>query len=484
THKSLYSILDEKYDAITCDFSPELEFLLVSKSHTAGPVCSLDTFEEDYKVESKVFDFLEINVNFFTCDTPLVMLFDGFSRLSSMEDDLFTYEVGVLEPSYFPCVEQPYDDLENDNFDIYEPRQCYDENERMFAEALDLKFRNHEKIDKEIKEGVVATWLIRSYRKQLEKYMEIKRRLEVNGVNTNVEFDPTYVEFAKWLASKFNNHKTIDRYTKDALWLYYIKGDDEEVLSDDEFFDLEEENLREGNEIAKIFRIEMNIFLFETPLCKEFKEFNYLLQIDVDVLTRDLPGFKTMKIIKIHGSMNGIMKCHGLIKNHGWNSEDRYCNGGDLPGMIRVGNMVYFQDYEWYEGLEDGDLKEETLNEKSILKGSWGHENRRGKNFCSWLKEIFRDYHELDYELMLKLKEYWWAKKEEEESSEDAWSNYLPDDEWKHYEHTTYIKTGINYDNDSIQTNQEWFDDHEPIGDDDDDIGDLDDYLISKDAPC
>ncbi|GJU45596.1 hypothetical protein Tco_1202862 [Tanacetum coccineum] len=115
--------------------------------------------------------------------------------------------------------------------------------------------------------------------------------------------------------------------------------------------------------------------------------------------------------------------------------------------MIRVGNLIYFQDYEWYEGLEDGDLKEENLKEKAILEGSWGHKNRKGKNLYSWLKESFGNYHELDYELMLKLEEYWWGKKEEEESSEDAWSNYLPRD------------------------------------DDDDDIGDLDDYLIPKDAP-
>nr|GEU28599.1 hypothetical protein [Tanacetum cinerariifolium] len=62
------------------------------------------------------------------------------------------------------------------------------------------------------------------------------------------------------------------------------------------------------------------------------------------------------------------------------------------------------------------------------------------------------------------------GKKEEEESSEGAWRNYLPN-----YE-------GINDDNNAIQANQEWFDDHEPM-EDDDDIGDLDDYLIPKDAP-
>ncbi|GKD73315.1 hypothetical protein Tco_1331597, partial [Tanacetum coccineum] len=43
-----------------------------------------------------------------------------FPRLSSMEDDLFAYELGVLEDYYFPCVEQPYDDLDNGVLDIYE----------------------------------------------------------------------------------------------------------------------------------------------------------------------------------------------------------------------------------------------------------------------------------------------------------------------------------------------------------------------------
>ncbi|GKA60275.1 hypothetical protein Tco_0759682 [Tanacetum coccineum] len=122
THESLYFTLDEKYDAIACDLSPELEFLLASESHSAILVCSLDTFDEEYKLESEVFDLFKIDVDLFTCDTPLKKIFDEFSRLSSMDDDFFTYEVGVLEPSYFLCVEQPYDDLENGNLDIYEPR--------------------------------------------------------------------------------------------------------------------------------------------------------------------------------------------------------------------------------------------------------------------------------------------------------------------------------------------------------------------------
>ncbi|GKC84795.1 hypothetical protein Tco_1140512, partial [Tanacetum coccineum] len=357
-------------------------------------------------------------------------------------DDLFAYKVGVVEDFYFSCVKQPCDDLENGDLDVYEPRQCYDEYERMFAEAVIL-------IDNRLAKLIDIT-LEQYYRKPFKEYMEIKRRLEVNGIHTDVECDPT---------NKIR--------------------DDEKVLTYDKLSDLEEENL-----------------------CEEFKEFDHLLQIDVDVLTGDLPRFKMYEDYKntwIYEWNNkepwvdenpwledGTWKdptndiCHeckpfGFKSGHvewptcNW-KDDGYCNGGDLPGVIRVGNMVYFQDYEWYKGLEDGDLKDEALKEKATLKGSWGHENRKGKKFCSWLKESFGNYDELDYELMLKLKEYWWGKKEEDESSEDAWSNYLP-------------RTRINNDNDAIQANQERFDDHEPMKDDDDDIGDLGDYLIPNYAP-
>ncbi|GJX35905.1 hypothetical protein Tco_0247462, partial [Tanacetum coccineum] len=241
----------------------------------------------EYEIESKVFDLLKIDLELFTYDTPLGIIFDEFRRLSSMEDDLFTYELGVLEDFYFLCVEQPYDNLKNGDLDIYEPRQCYDEYKRII-EAVIL-------IDDRL---VKLIYITLEQWKQFEEYIKIKSRLEVHGINTDVECDPTNVEFPKWLASKFNNHKTMDWYTKNTLWLYWKRGDDEEVLTYDEFSDLEEENLREDIEIAEIFRIETDIFDFEAPLCKEFKEFNHLLQIDIDVLTGDLPGFKTYEDYK------------------------------------------------------------------------------------------------------------------------------------------------------------------------------------------
>ncbi|GJZ37428.1 hypothetical protein Tco_0583619 [Tanacetum coccineum] len=38
---------------------------------------------------------------------------------------------------------------------------------------------------------------------------------------------------------------------------------------------------------------------------------------------------------------------------------DGYCNGGNLPGIYIIGNQLHYQDYEWYEALEDSELKDE-----------------------------------------------------------------------------------------------------------------------------
>ncbi|GJS82198.1 hypothetical protein Tco_0748739 [Tanacetum coccineum] len=70
-------------------------------------------------------------------------------------------------------------------------------------------------------------------------------------------------------------------------------GSDEIEPTNDETSDLEETNHDNEQEIGEIYRIETNLFDYETPLCEKFKEFNYLLKIDPDVLTKDIKGFKT-----------------------------------------------------------------------------------------------------------------------------------------------------------------------------------------------
>ncbi|GKB51340.1 zinc finger, CCHC-type containing protein [Tanacetum coccineum] len=107
----------------------------------------------------------------------------------------------------------------------------------------------------------------------------------------DIGYDPSDVAFTKWLGSKFFNYNTMDHYTMKVLWIYWIRGDDRVELTDEEFSDNEDE-------VVEVFRIDTNIFYFETPMCKAFKEFNYLLQIDPDLHTKDIEGFKTYEDYK------------------------------------------------------------------------------------------------------------------------------------------------------------------------------------------
>ncbi|GJV70803.1 hypothetical protein Tco_1490798 [Tanacetum coccineum] len=47
----------------------------------------------------------------------------------------------------------------------------------------------------------------------------------------DIGYDPSDVVFTEWLGSKNFNYKTMDHYTKKALWIYWIRGDDEVELT-------------------------------------------------------------------------------------------------------------------------------------------------------------------------------------------------------------------------------------------------------------
>ncbi|GKC34513.1 hypothetical protein Tco_1046897 [Tanacetum coccineum] len=187
------------------------------------------------KEESEALGLLMINGDLFTYDIPLGTIFNEFNRLSGMDDDLFTYEVKIPKLSYSPSLEQQMDDLDNGSLDVYESKLCYDECEEMYAEAVIF---------------VNKILLIRSYKKQFDEYMEIKKQKEVYGLDAGMEYNPSNVDFVEWLALKFSNYMTMDWYTKNALWIYWTKGDDEEVITDDELSNLGDGNLIEENEIA------------------------------------------------------------------------------------------------------------------------------------------------------------------------------------------------------------------------------------------
>ncbi|GJR29115.1 hypothetical protein Tco_1105347 [Tanacetum coccineum] len=137
-----------------------------------------------------------------------------------------------------------------------------------------------------------------------------------------------------------------------------------------------------------------------------------------------------------------------------WKME-KYCNGGDLQGVIQNGDVIYFESYEWYEILEEGELKDEALNSKDIFEGSKGVD---------------------------------------EELNDNARTLYSPSDKWEDFERANNIGANAksNYNpypyvsrifNDHAVTNNDYgqFDEHELMEDDNDDIGNLEDYLIQKD---
>ncbi|GJU65550.1 hypothetical protein Tco_1247385, partial [Tanacetum coccineum] len=163
----------------------------------------------------------------------------------------------------------------------------------------------------------------------------------------DIGYDPSDIAFTEWLRSKLFNYKTMDYHTMKALWIYWIRGDDEVELTDEESSDDEDE-------ISEVFRIDTNIFDYETPLCSTFNEFNYLLKVDPDLLTKDILGFKTYEDYKDDW-------IYEWNKNVPWVYDRPWLDQGiwEEPKP----------DYEWCDALEDSILKEEALMNKDIIEG-------------------------------------------------------------------------------------------------------------------
>ncbi|GJS40408.1 hypothetical protein Tco_0565451 [Tanacetum coccineum] len=183
-----------------------------------------------------------------------------------------------------------------------------------------------------------------------------------------IRWDPTNPKFENWLASKFVNYKTMDIFTKGALWDYWKMGSDEIEPTDEESFDLEETDHHDEQEIGEIFRIETYLFNYETPMCKEFKEFNYLLKIDPDLLTKDIKGFKTYEEFKDDWIYEWTKTYLGWTRNFRLTQEYGKNQTRNLHGAYIIRNSLHYQDYEWYEALEDSKLKEDALRNKAIME--------------------------------------------------------------------------------------------------------------------
>nr|GEV65721.1 hypothetical protein [Tanacetum cinerariifolium] len=198
------------------------------------------------------------------------------------------------------------------------------------------------------------------------------------------------------------NYMTMDIFTKGALWDYWKLGSDEVEPTNEKTFDLDETNQDNEQEIGEIFSIETNLFDYKTPLCEKFKEFNYLLKIDLDVLTSDIVGFKTCDEYK----NDWIYEWN---KNMPWDSklkEEALRNKAIMEGLINKDAESNNEDDERYElcGNETHEFSVCTVRRFEVIKYSFEQNEEyvavkedkyedltsTSKDACQAYQEIFR----------------------------------------------------------------------------------------------
>ncbi|GJX39957.1 hypothetical protein Tco_0254947 [Tanacetum coccineum] len=161
-----------------------------------------------------------------------------------------------------------------------------------------------------------------------------------------IRWGPTNPKFKNWLASKFVNYKTMDIFTKGAL-------------------------------------IETNLFDYDTPLCGKFKESNYLLKIDPDLLTKDIEGFKTYKEYKDDWIYE-------------WNRDVPWV---DEKPWIDTGVWTEPTPVKHYS-LKDSKLKEQALRNKAIMEGLISDDESCNDSWRRWESHeiTYHDHDEIEYE--------------------------------------------------------------------------------------
>ncbi|GJS44373.1 hypothetical protein Tco_0569416 [Tanacetum coccineum] len=186
---------------------------------------------------------------------------------------------------------------------------------------------------------------------------------------------------------------------------YQLSNNNEEMEADES---------DDPDDIAEIFKIEGNLFDYETPLCKAFNDFNYLLEINTDLFTFDIQGIRTYEEYELNNTMTRDLEEPWLDNGvlYQLSTWDGSCQMHDLFSGSQV------------DELADGKLKEETLMHKAKVEESWGDATPGVMKFCAWLKSSFENFHELDYNVLVKLEECWWKVNAHEGAPFTHWENY------------------------------------------------------------
>ncbi|GKC41892.1 hypothetical protein Tco_1059614 [Tanacetum coccineum] len=106
---------------------------------------------------------------------------------------------------------------------------------------------------------------------------------------------------------------------------------------------------------------------------------------------------------KMTRSTNGIRMYHGLMRNHGLAMEfGQSRNQSNILASlstIKLGVWNGQRDYEWYEALDDCELKEEALRNKAIMDGVINNDESCYKVKRKWnIYTNYDDTYEIDHE--------------------------------------------------------------------------------------
>ncbi|GJS91279.1 hypothetical protein Tco_0773915 [Tanacetum coccineum] len=121
----------------------------------------------------------------------------------------------------------------------------------------------------------------------------------------------------------------------------------------------EDDNSKEMNIVAEIFKNGGNLFDYEIPLCKEFDEFNYLLKIDTDLFTFDVQKNVTYMDYE-YGMMSRIVD----IKN-----EERDYTNSPKISKFKIGDefLKILRDNA-FNGMDGGDIINHITKVLEILE--------------------------------------------------------------------------------------------------------------------
>ncbi|GKE37529.1 hypothetical protein Tco_1460934, partial [Tanacetum coccineum] len=135
-----------------------------------------------------------------------------------------------------------------------------------------------------------------------------------------------------------------------------IKTDDEVELTDEESSDNEDE-------IAKVFRIDTNIFDNETPIYSAFNEFNYLLKVDPDLLTKDIISELKNEALRNKATMEGFISDDD---DESYNESKEICEIHELP-VCNVRKYMMIK-YSFNNDEEYTAVKEDEYNDLAITR--------------------------------------------------------------------------------------------------------------------